>query len=196
MEMGPHIKTSISPEELARGYDSCLRAFIVKLERTYEVRLDESERLEVLSDVYAQLLNKALAAYRGRCSITTYLFYIVRSRFVDCLRRRSRRRELPLDEFLEIADWRSTTKDRREECGRAVTAIEAVVGTLPPLDREIYRLVCRIGKTQEQAAVAVGRSQSVVSDRVGRMRRVLREVLRREHPSLFREIFRDLGKTA
>lgn len=108
--------------------------------------------------------------------ITPWVAAIARNKLVDQLRRRRRRAERPLDDFLE------------EELGGAPVEdpgtgqdVERVLGSLNERQREIVRLVAIEGHSARDAAGQLGMSEGALRVALHRCLRGLATKLREDH---------------
>ncbi len=107
--------------------------------------------------------------------ITPWVAAIARNKLVDQLRRRRRRAELPLDDFLEEelgsapAEEPSTGQD-----------VERVLASLNERQREIVRLVAIEGRSSRDAAGRLGMSEGALRVALHRCLRGLASKLREE----------------
>lgn len=131
---------------------------------------------DVLSEVYLTVWRRAGAFEPGRASPITWLATIARNRAIDWVRATPSRRRAPLDEALDLPDYRpdpetaALTADRRHQ----------LIDCLDELDersRNAIRTAFYDGRTYaelaDHAGVPLGTMKSVVRRGLARLRKCL-----------------------
>jgi RNA polymerase sigma-70 factor (ECF subfamily) len=129
---------------------------------------------EDLTQVVFLKLYRARAAYRRGMQLTPWLFAIARNVFLDERRRRRRRPEAlsPDGQLPELV-----CEPRVELDGDTRARLQAVLQTLPPVQRQVLILLKLEGLSLAEVAAFLGTSIASVKMRVHRAYRTLRERL-------------------
>ena len=132
---------------------------------------------EIVQETFCRAL-KGLRRFRGRSSVRTWLFTLVRAATADHLRRAVRQREQTQRLRLVAGDDVATpTVDASEAVERRRAAVHEAIAELPDAQREVV-VLCELAElnTREVAAVLKW-SEARVRVTLFRARRRLRELL-------------------
>jgi RNA polymerase sigma-70 factor (ECF subfamily) len=157
-------------EELVTKYQSKVFSMALSFTRNREAADDLAQ--EVFLKAYL-----ALPRFHGRSEFGTWLYRISINHVRDYLRKKSRAKEVPLDDVREIAfsDKEQTERAEQErEAEARRTLVQRVVQTLPEKYRVILTLRDIQGLAYEEIAGVLRLSPGTVDSRLHRARRMLR----------------------
>jgi RNA polymerase sigma-70 factor (ECF subfamily) len=157
-------------EELVTKYQSKVFSMALSFTRNREAADDLAQ--EVFLKAYL-----ALPRFHGRSEFGTWLYRISINHVRDYLRKKSRAKEIPLDDVREIAFSDKEQTDRAEQEREAEarrTLVQRVVLTLPEKYRVILTLRDIQGLAYEEIAGVLRLSPGTVDSRLHRARRMLR----------------------
>jgi len=157
-------------EELVTKYQSKVFSMALSFTRNREAADDLAQ--EVFLKAYL-----ALPRFHGRSEFGTWLYRISINHVRDYLRKKSRAKEVPLDDVREIAFSDKEQTDRAEQEREAEarrTLVQRVVQTLPEKYRVILTLRDIQGLAYEEIAGVLRLSPGTVDSRLHRARRMLR----------------------
>ena len=157
-------------EELVTKYQSKVFSMALSFTRNREAADDLAQ--EVFLKAYL-----ALPRFHGRSEFGTWLYRISINHVRDYLRKKSRAKEVPLDDVREIAFSDKEQTDRTEQEREAEarrTLVQRVVQTLPEKYRVILTLRDIQGLAYEEIAGILRLSPGTVDSRLHRARRMLR----------------------
>jgi RNA polymerase sigma-70 factor (ECF subfamily) len=144
-------------------------------------RMSGDARLaEDLTQVVFLKLYRARAAYQRGMPLAPWVFAIARNVFLDERRRRRRRRET-LSADGQLPELPVEAPQMSDE--RARLNLEAVLGSLPPNQREALVLLKMQGLSLTEVAAFAGTSVASIKMRLQRAYRSLRVHLREEAPA-------------
>ena len=150
-------------EALAALYDESASLVYTLVLRIVGNREDAEE---VTLDVYSQVWKSASGYQPDRATVTGWLTMLARSRAIDRVRARARKRmEETLEVVGEAADPGSTPEQRTviaEEQGR----VRAALAGLPDEQRQLLELACYSGYTQSELAARLGLPLGTVKTRM------------------------------
>jgi RNA polymerase sigma-70 factor, ECF subfamily len=156
---------------LVRRYDRTLRGLAFHLLRDREVMDD------VLQEAYLRAF-RALPGFEGRAQVGTWLCRIAYNACLDELRRRQRRRWLPLSEAgLDRVPAAGTDLDERLALA---SSVREALAALSHEDRAAVWLVDAEGHGYSEAASVLGIPEGTVASRLNRARAALRVALAEE----------------
>jgi RNA polymerase sigma-70 factor (ECF subfamily) len=147
-------------------YDKIVRYIFVRVG-------DQNEAENLGGEVFLRAL-KSLDSFRGRPGqMTAWLFSIARNLVVDYLRKMSRRKEVPLNEW-EIHDQQNVEEvvEVKLEVARLSEALEQVT----PAQREVIGLRFFAGLSSAEVGKVLGKSSGAVRE----MQRAAMETLRKQ----------------
>lgn len=121
---------------------------------------------------------RSLHTLSNPAAFRTWLFRTTRHRAVDCLRRRKRERELIDDVPIERLTVADTDEERLD--GIDVAAMDAVLESIPPPQREVLLLRYRDDLSYADIASVVGCPIGTVRTRLHHAKRRLYELLHRD----------------
>lgn len=152
----------------ARKYDDALERLLDLHEkqvfRMAVMMLGDAGRAEeVTQDVFLKLW-RALPAYDGRASLSTWLYTIARNTCLSAVRAESYRRTTPLDEGTEPRVW-SGTPD--------AIAVQQCLSALPDIQREVITLFYLQERSVKDVAVLLDLPEGTVKSHLHRARRAL-----------------------
>lgn len=145
---------------------------------------NEAEAEEILQEVFLTLYTKA-QTFRGEATVATWLYRLTANAAVDRLRRRTRRQEVHIDDYLPqftddghhrerpIIDWSQNLEGAlvRDEAQQLLRqAIEA----LRPLDKAVVVLSDLEGVSHRETGEILNLTVSAVKSRLHRARLFLR----------------------
>lgn len=153
-----------------RAFERLVRAEYDRLHRfAWRCCHDLDQAEDLVQDVLVKLA-RSIAAYRGDCRFSTYLYRLVVTTWIDC-RRAARRLDTVLAEAGAVAAIATTGDD--DALDRLVAAIHRLG---PPL-QETVLLVCGEGLTQAEAAEALGRPPGTIAWQMAEARKRLKGLL-------------------
>jgi RNA polymerase sigma-70 factor, ECF subfamily len=135
----------------------------------YRLLGDRDRMDDVLQDAYAKAF-RALPRFRGRASLSTWLYRIVYNACLDELRRSGSRKEVSLDEWRERGARNESVEERVD--------LEAALARLPAELRAVVLLVDAEELSYDEAAEILGIPPGTVASRLSRAREALRGALR------------------
>jgi len=165
-------------EILFARYVSRVYGQAIKLMRNPE------EAEEVVQEVFLTVYTK-VGTFRGKAAFSTWLYRLTANAAITRLRKRKRRSEVPLDDYLPrfqedghhlirpVADWsdelqkRIADKELRRE-------IQAALDELPPVDKAVVVLSDMEGLPNREIAKILGLTVPAVKARLHRARLFLR----------------------
>jgi len=142
------------------------------------------EAEEVVQEVFLTVYTK-VGTFRGKAAFSTWLYRLTANAAITRLRKRKRRSEVPLDDYLPrfqedghhlirpVADWsdelqkRIADKELRRE-------IQAALDELPPVDKAVVVLSDMEGLPNREIAKILGLTVPAVKARLHRARLFLR----------------------
>ncbi len=145
---------------------------------------NEAEAEEIMQEVFLTLYEKA-QTFRGDSAVSTWLYRLTTNAAISRLRRRTRRQEVLIDDYLPqfiedghhrerpIIDWSHDLESalvREQSCQLLRQAIE----TLRPLDKAVVVLNDLEGLSQRETGAILGLSVPAVKSRLHRARLFLR----------------------
>lgn len=125
---------------------------------------DEDEAGDVVEETFWQAWRQRSAYDASRGAVSTWLLTIGRSRALDRVRRRARRREEPLDVREPADSPRNPALDA--ELADLGERVRAQLAELPPEQREAIELAYFGGLTQTEIAARTGQPLGTVKTRV------------------------------
>ncbi len=145
---------------------------------------NEAEAEEILQEVFLTLYTKA-QTFRGDASVATWLYRLTANASVDRLRRRTRRPEVQIDDYLPqftddghhrelpIVDW-----SQNLECAlvrdEAHQLLHQAIDSLRPVDKAVVVLSDLEGLSQQETGAILNLTVSAVKSRLHRARLSLR----------------------
>ncbi len=179
-------------QRLRAGDEDAWRDFIARYRRLvfgaihqvnhrYDAGWGEMEMEELFSDALYRLLRdrgRALATWRGRCRLETWIYRIVRNICIDRLRKATRRGESQeIDEERPSRERQSTgAKDPVELSDLRMTLEQAIDAVLEDREALAVRLIYFEGNTYRDVAAALDMTVGAVSGMVYRALAKLRTV--------------------
>jgi RNA polymerase sigma-70 factor (ECF subfamily) len=143
---------------------------------------------DVLQDVFLAA-HRSLPRFEGKSKLTTWLYSLAHHKVCDRLAEKYRMG--PAEPGFWGSGWEMESAaplpDERLHQSRLVRWIEEASEGIPELYREPYRLRDVEGLSGEEAAAALGISQTLIRVRLHRARCLIVERIRKRHPSAFRE---------
>jgi RNA polymerase sigma-70 factor, ECF subfamily len=137
-------------------------------------RLGDAEKAEDVTSETFEAVLRNLGAYRPGTDFEAWLFTIAHRRVTDVFRRRSRRREVALDETVQAAvggpEEAVLAAERRAE-------VAGAFGRLRADQQEVLALRVLAGLSATQAGEVLGRSEGAVRVAQHRALRSLREAM-------------------
>jgi RNA polymerase sigma-70 factor (ECF subfamily) len=162
----------------AAAFAALVRAFDPMLGRLAYSLLGDRELMDdVLQEAYLRAF-RALPDFEGRSQIGTWLYRITYTACLDELRRRKRRRWLPLADA-GLQDAPAPAADLGERLARA-SALRAALAGLSHEERAAVWLVDAEGRDYREAAEVLGVPEGTVASRLSRARAALRLALAEE----------------
>ena len=145
---------------------------------------NEAEAEEILQEVFLTLYTKA-QTFRAEAAVSTWLYRLTTNASLDRLRRRTRRPEVLIDDYLPqfapdghhrehpIVDWSQNLEGTlvRDE---AHQLLRQAIDTLPPLDKAVVVLSDLEELSQRETADILNLTVSAVKSRLHRARLFLR----------------------
>lgn len=112
--------------------------------------------------------------WRNGDPVGPWIRAIAKYKLIDALRRRTRRREIDIEDFVDSL--------RSEECTELSSSgdVERLLAQLPARDQIIIRLVSIEGHSNREAGEKLGMSETAVRVALHRLLRRLAELLRKE----------------
>jgi len=160
------------------------RHFPTVYRQAFRVVGNQAEAEEVVQEVFLTLYEKA-QTFRGASAFSTWLYRITINAALSKLRRRKRREELSLDDYLPrfredghhlvrpVVDWSNELEGRlaKEQIYRL---IQDALDQLPPVDKAVVLLSDVEGLSDREIGTTLGLTVSAVKARLHRSRLVLR----------------------
>ncbi|MBI2059510.1 MAG: RNA polymerase sigma factor [Nitrospirae bacterium] len=194
------IETTISPakespndreiiREVLGGHTQSYEALI----RRYQDRIfgfcmttlsNREEAEEAAQEVFVKAF-RSLARFRGDAAFSTWLIRIAVNECRDALRRRSRRRELSLEELQDKYGEQARTlflDPAGEADSEMADLVDQLLSSLRPEERTLLVLREREGHSYTEIAAILGCSVDAVKARLRRARQSLREMARHFSP--------------
>jgi RNA polymerase sigma-70 factor (ECF subfamily) len=145
---------------------------------------NEAEAEEILQEVFLTLYTKA-QTFRAEAAVSTWLYRLTTNASLDRLRRRVRRQEVQIDDYIPqftddghhrerpIVDWSQNLEGAlvRDE---AHQLLRQAIETLPPLDKAVVVLSDLDELSQRETADILNLTVSAVKSRLHRARLFLR----------------------
>lgn len=161
-------------------YRRLIYSAIHRANTRFSAEWDETAMDELFEDVLFKLLRrdgKALASWKGRCSLETWIYRIVRNVCIDRLRRDGRRAEVAGHD--EAAAERSADLARCESAGvglrdLSISLEQAIENCLSTREALAVRLIYLEGFTYREVAGRLGMTLGAVSGLVYRALEKLR----------------------
>jgi RNA polymerase sigma-70 factor (ECF subfamily) len=161
-------------EELVRRYTPRLRAVAGRFLRS------EEDQADAVQDAFLSAF-RALGAFAGKASLSTWLHRIVVNACLTKLRSRSRGGEVPLDDLLPAGEERVAATEGQAVANLASAETRAQVRACIDRLPESYRTVLVLRDIEEldtdRTARAVGATPAAVKTRLHRARQALRTLL-------------------
>ena len=157
----------------ARKFDQALEQMLEthqgKVFRMAVVILRDAGRAEeVTQDIFLKLW-RALPAYDGRASVSTWLYAIARNSCLSAVRAEGYRRTSPLDEVTEPGASSGTPLK---------LSVEQCVGRLPELQRQVISLFYLEDRSVSEVAAMLDLPENTVKSHLHRARRALSEMMK------------------
>ena len=150
-------------EALAALYDESSSLVYTIVMRIVGNREDAEE---VTLDVYSQVWKSASGYQADRGTVTGWLTMLARSRAIDRVRVRARKRgEETLETIAEVPDAKSTP-EQRSVLAEEQARVRAALAGLPESQRELLELACYSGFTQSELASRLGLPLGTVKTRM------------------------------
>jgi RNA polymerase sigma-70 factor, ECF subfamily len=159
---------------LARLYDeSCRLVYSVAL----RIVADRADAEEVTLDVYTQIWQQAGQFTAERGTVTAWLVMLARSRAIDKVRSRGKRRRT--EEPLVFTDIRDESNSPEHEAGLAQKrrVVQSALASLSPEQRQAVELAYFSGLTHYEQAERLGLPLGTVKTRIRLGMMKLRELL-------------------
>jgi RNA polymerase sigma-70 factor (ECF subfamily) len=152
-------------DALARLYDSTNR---IVYGLALRILGEPSSSEEVTMEVYLQVWRTAESYDPQRGTVSSWLVTLVRSRAIDCLRRRKARRaglEDHVDDVVHLSDSRPSPERAVVDAGRARMLAKAMAN-LSPDQREAIELAFFPGLSHTEVAAQMGLALGTVKTRI------------------------------
>ena len=152
-------------DALARLYDSTNR---IVYGLALRILGEPSSAEEVAMEVYLQVWRTAESYDPQRGTVSSWLVTLVRSRAIDCLRRRKARRaelEDNVDDVVQLSDSRPSPERAVVDAGRAQMLAKAMAN-LSPDQREAIELAFFSGLSHTEVAAQKGLALGTVKTRI------------------------------
>lgn len=144
---------------------------------------NEAEAEEIMQEVFLTLYEKA-STFRGDAALSTWLYRLTANAAISRLRRRTRRPEVLIDDFLPrfledghhaqpVVDW-STDLEHSLVRDEACQLLRQAIDGLRPLDKAVVVLTDLEELPQRETGEILGLSVSAVKARLHRARLFLR----------------------
>ena len=160
------------------------RHFPTVYRQAFRVVGNQAEAEEVVQEVFLTMYEKA-QTFRGESAFSTWLYRVTMNAALSKLRRRKRREELSLDDYLPrfredghhlvrpVVDWSNELEGRlaKEQIYRL---IQDALDQLPPVDKAVVLLSDVEGLSDREIGTTLGLTVSAVKARLHRSRLVLR----------------------
>ncbi len=150
---------------LAQLYD-CTNRIVYGL--ALRILQDPSYAEDIAMEVYLQVWRTASSYDPQRGTVTSWLVTLVRSRALDCLRRRKARRadlEENVDDVADLRDTRPTPELASLEAGRS-RVVQKAMADLSPDQREAIELAYFSGLSHSEMAERTGLPLGTVKTRI------------------------------
>lgn len=160
-------------DELYGRYAGRVMALLVRM---LPSRAEAEERLQ---DVFLELWRRAPQYDRSRAAVSTWVITVARSRALDTLRSRARRRadaQVP-SEDAQLAAPESDRPDRRAEEARRRQRLARALEALSPEQRQVLDLSYFAGRSHSEIAAELALPLGTVKSRIIGGMKVLRQVL-------------------
>ena len=116
-------------------------------------------------------------------SWTATLRHLASVKAIDCLRRRYRDSQIQHGDYVaEIADPQSVRPQDRLDSAELASALRAALATIEPRQAQIFSMICLDAMTYDEAAMAIGITESHVGVLLNRARAALKEQLQSYAP--------------
>lgn len=148
-------------------------ALLVKMLRS---RAEAEERLQ---DIFIELWRRAPQYDRRRASVSTWVVTVARSRALDTLRSRARRRadaQVPSDEA-QLAAPETERPDRRAERALRRQRLDQALATLSPEQRQVLEFSYFRGLSHSEISAELGLPLGTVKSRILGAMKSLRRVM-------------------
>jgi RNA polymerase sigma-70 factor (ECF subfamily) len=160
-------------DELYGRYAARVMALLVRM---LPSRAEAEERLQ---DVFLELWRRAPQYDRSRAAVSTWVITVARSRALDTLRSRARRRadaQVP-SEDAQLAAPESDRPDRRAEEAMRRQRLARALEALSPEQRQVLDLSYFAGRSHSEIAAELALPLGTVKSRIIGGMKVLRQVL-------------------
>ena len=172
------------PEEVYREYSVYVKKCVSLLSRKYNWNAGQDDREDIEQYAWEKLFSGALERFRGDCRLGSYIYMVVRSAFIDHMKKFTDTHLVSGDSAVESLTCEDSTHDRMyaEDIKKET---ERILGNMSAEKQYIFMAVARDGYTQEQVARNLGITQSTVSEHLANVRRILRQELLKKFPESF-----------
>jgi RNA polymerase sigma-70 factor (ECF subfamily) len=168
-----------------RAFDAIFRVYFNRVYRlAYKLLGSEPDAKDAVQEVFLAVYQKA-GSFRGEAAFSTWLFRLTTNKALSRLRRKKKRDEVPIEDFLPefrpdghhrvrpVADWSEGVYDllERKEFQRAVWR---AVDSLRPADKAVVVLSDVEGLSNGEIGKTLGLSLPAVKARLHRARLFLR----------------------
>jgi RNA polymerase sigma-70 factor (ECF subfamily) len=128
---------------------------------------DQTLAEDLLSEVFLDVWRRA-ASFEGRCSVSTWLLAMARSRALSARRRRTGTEPVGPADDREIVPWKRNSSE----------ILRRSLARLSPEHGQVIDLVYYHGKSVEEVAEIVGTAEATVRTRMCHARKELAELVR------------------
>lgn len=143
------------------------------------------------SDCFQEVFSAALELSRKQkvLSWTATLRHLASVKAIDCLRRRYRDSQVQHSNYLvEVVDSHSAPPQERLDSTELASALRVALATIDPRQAQIFSMICLDAMTYDEAAMAIGVTESHVGVLLNRARAALKEQLHSYAPEPIKKI--------
>lgn len=160
-------------EELMNMYHDSLILFVNGYVRNLTIAED------IAIDTFAELVIKK-KRHTGKATFKTFLFTVAKNKAFDYLRKESRRKTIPIDDFVEIPDEAESLEEKVLKDER-MRFFNNVMYKINQQQREVLYLLYIEGMSYAEIASILGKSKKQVDHLIQNAKRALKIILEKEN---------------
>jgi RNA polymerase sigma-70 factor, ECF subfamily len=156
-------------------FDSLILQVIRHTAHAHSLKLNEDDLEDLCADTFAELLVRdmsALRAFRGRCSLATYLGVIARRIVVRKLTEHRFNKAMGHVNAHQAAVEHASTEDSASRQAEAREQVEQLFSRLPAEGSRVLKWVLMDGKSYQEVARLLGKPLNSIGPLVSRLRRL------------------------
>ena len=188
--MDEEIRAHLDEERWTEAFDQLLRQYQTKVFHLAFSMLGNREQAEDTAQEVFIRVWRALPAYRGALSVSTWIYSIARNTCLTAIKSAGARRTVSLEDpgTLAAAERRSDPHDKNSAARPHAPDLRRLVDDLPEKQRQVVALFYLEEKSYEEVSRLLGIPLGTVKTHLHRARKELAVRWRKEHTDAVRGV--------